>query len=174
MTSAWFLVLVVYGLVGVQAFSPKYEFEFPTPEGLTPEPGKSQVAFSASLFNTEKWTHYGPFDSETRLVFEKVTTNVGNAYDNTTGVFTAPVKGLYYVRLTCNVGDSGSLNTAVMKNGENMFAIFNTLGLHSSGSNGMTLVLEEGDRLEVFLWPTRSVFDQSRLSTFSGFLVFPM
>ena len=43
------------------------------------------MAFSASLFNTEKWTHYGPFDSETRLVFEKVTTNVGNAYDNTTG-----------------------------------------------------------------------------------------
>ncbi|CAK6982441.1 complement C1q tumor necrosis factor-related protein 3-like isoform X1 [Scomber scombrus] len=199
MTSAWFLVSLVYGLVGVQAFSPTDEFEFPTFDGATPEPGrdvydllqqltarveklerecedrgKPQVAFSASLLNTERKTHYGPFDSDTKLVFEKVTTNVGDAYDNTTGVFTAPVKGLYYLRLTGSVGDSGSLNAAVMKNGENMFAIFNTLGHHSSSSNGMTLVLEAGDQLGVMLWATRSIFDQSRLSTFSGFLVFPM
>lgn len=78
------------------------------------------------------------------------------------------------MRLTGSVGDSGALNAALMKNGENMFAIYNTLGKHNSESNGMTLALEKGDRLSVTLWPSQSIFDQGRLSTFSGFLVFPM
>lgn len=90
------------------------------------------------------------------------------------GVFSAPTKGLYYVRFTGCVGDSGSLNAALMKNQTNMFAIYDTRGVHGSGSNGMTLVLEQGDQLSVTMWRGTSVFDQSRLSTFSGFLVFPM
>lgn len=92
----------------------------------------------------------------------------------TAGIFTAPVKGLYYIRFTGCVGNSGSLNAALLKNGVNMFAIFETRGTHGSGSNGMTLVLEEGDQLSVTLWSGQSIFDQSRLSTFSGFLVFTM
>lgn len=136
--------------------------------------GKAQVAFSASLITSENWTHHGPFDTDSTLLFKKVTTNIGNAYDPDTGIFTAPVKGLYYIRFTGCVGNSGSLNAALLKNDVNMFAIYDTRGTHGSGSNGMTLVLEEGDRLSITLWATQSIFDQSRLSTFSGFLVFPM
>ncbi|XP_030260331.1 cerebellin-1-like [Sparus aurata] len=136
--------------------------------------GKSQVAFSAALLTNEQWTHHGPFDTDTRLVFRKVTTNIGNAYNPETGIFTAPVKGLYYIRFTGCVGESGSLNAALMKNEQNMFAIFDTRNTHGSGSNGMALVLEEGDRLSVTLWSGQSIFDQSRLSTFTGFLVCPM
>lgn len=66
------------------------------------------------------------------------------------------------------------MNAALMKNGENMFAVFDTRGTHGSASNGMTLVLEAGDQLSITLWAEKSIFDQSRLSTFSGFLVFPM
>lgn len=90
------------------------------------------------------------------------------------GLFTVPVKGLYYIRFTGCVGESGSLNAALMKNGQNMFAIFDTRNTHGSGSNGMALVLEEGDRLSVTLWSGQSIFDQSRLSTFTGFLVSPV
>ncbi|KAM8725350.1 complement C1q tumor necrosis factor-related protein 3-like [Acanthopagrus latus] len=136
--------------------------------------GKSQVAFSAALFTNEQWTHHGPFNTDTTLVFRKVTTNIGNAYNPETGLFTAPVKGLYYIRFTGCVGESGSLNAALMKNGQNMFAIFDTRNTHGSGSNGMALVLEEGDRLSVTLWSGQSIFDQSRLSTFTGFLVSPV
>ncbi|XP_040920687.1 complement C1q tumor necrosis factor-related protein 3-like [Toxotes jaculatrix] len=136
--------------------------------------GKSQVAFSASLVTTTKWTNQGPVNMGTPLVFKKVTTNIGNAYNPDTGVFTAPTKGLYYIRFTGSAGNSRSLNAAVLKNGENMFAIYNTLSEKSAESNGMTLVLEEGDRVWVVLWPNNSISDQSRLSTFTGFLVFPM
>ncbi|XP_070782381.1 complement C1q tumor necrosis factor-related protein 3-like [Enoplosus armatus] len=136
--------------------------------------GKSQVAFSASLVTTEQWTHQGPFNTDTTLLFKKVTTNIGNAYNPLTGIFTPPMKGLYYIRFTGCVGDSGSLNAALRKNGLSMFAIYDTRGTHGCGSNGMTLVLEKGDLLWVTLWTQQSIFDQTRLSTFSGFLVFPM
>ncbi|XP_068198121.1 complement C1q-like protein 2 [Antennarius striatus] len=135
---------------------------------------KSHVAFSASLNIAEQWNTYGPFVADATLVFRRVTTNIGEAYDPSTGIFTAPRKGLYYIRYTTCVGDSGSLNTALTKNGEVMFAVFDTRGSHGSGSNGMTLVLEQGDQLSITLWREKSIFDQSRLSTFSGFLLYPM
>ncbi|CAF92966.1 unnamed protein product [Tetraodon nigroviridis] len=136
--------------------------------------GRAQVAFSASLVQEEAWTHQGPFEFATTLVFRKVLTNIGSAYDPETGVFTAPVSGLYYIRFTGCVGSSGSLNMALMKNGENVFAIYDTRGTHGGGSNGATLSLQQGDRLSVTMWPQKSIFDQSRLSTFSGFLLYPL
>ncbi|XP_040920686.1 complement C1q tumor necrosis factor-related protein 3-like [Toxotes jaculatrix] len=196
--SAWFLVVVlVCGLVRAQVPADRNEDGGILKPGRTTEEdvrvfvqqmmarmerlerechntGKSQVAFSASLVATSDWTHQGPFNTNITLVFKRVVTNIGNAYNPITGIFTAPVKGLYYIRFTGNVGDSGSLNAALLKNGENMFAIYDNQGTHSSSSNGMTLVLEVGDLLWITLWPQQSIFDQSRLSTFSGFLVFPM
>lgn len=90
------------------------------------------------------------------------------------GIFTAPVKGLYYIRFTGCIGKSGSLNAALLKNDLNMFAIFDTRGSHGSSSNGMALVLEAGDQLSITLWSQQSIFDQSRLSTFTGFLISPL
>ncbi|XP_047429504.1 complement C1q tumor necrosis factor-related protein 3-like [Mugil cephalus] len=136
--------------------------------------GRSQVAFSASLVNTTEWTNQGPFADAIPLVFRRVTTNIGNAYDPDTGVFTVPVRGLYYLSFTGVVGNSGSLNAALLKNDQVMFAIFNTGGKHSSATNSMTLELQEGDRVWITMWHQHSIFDQSRLSTFSGFLVFPL
>ncbi|XP_077443208.1 complement C1q tumor necrosis factor-related protein 3-like [Stigmatopora argus] len=135
------------------------------------EAAKEPVSFAVSLVNTTEWTHRGPFNTDTTLIFQKVITNVGNGYDANTGIFTAPVKGLYFILLNGNVGASGSLNAAVIKNGENMFALYDTRGTFGGVSNGMPLLLEAGDRLWVTLWANKSVFDQSRLTTFSGFLV---
>uniref|UniRef100_A0A3P8TPY4 C1q domain-containing protein n=1 Tax=Amphiprion percula TaxID=161767 RepID=A0A3P8TPY4_AMPPE len=133
----------------------------------------AQVAFSASLHTSLDRIDLGPYDTNTTLQFKRVVTNIGNAYDEDTGIFTAPVKGLYYLRFTGNVGDSGYLNAALLKNGVNMFAIYNK-GHHSSGSNSMALVLEQGDQVWITLWPDSVVFDQSRRTTFSGFLIYPM
>ncbi|XP_019751739.1 complement C1q tumor necrosis factor-related protein 3-like [Hippocampus comes] len=135
------------------------------------EAAKAPVSFAAALVATQEWTHLGPFNTDTTLVFKNVITNVGNGYDSNTGIFTAPVRGLYFIVFNGNVGKSGSLNAAVIKNGINMFAIYDTQGTFSSATNGMPLVLEEGDKLWVTLWANQSIFDQSRLSTFSGFLL---
>lgn len=92
----------------------------------------------------------------------------------TAGIFSAPIKGLYYIRFTGLTGNSKSMHAALMKNSENMFAVQDTVGPHSSTYNGMTLVLEQDDRLWITLLKNSSIFDQGRLSTFTGFLVFPM
>ncbi|XP_061561087.1 complement C1q tumor necrosis factor-related protein 3-like [Phycodurus eques] len=135
------------------------------------EAAKAPVSFAAALFTTSEWIHLGPFNTDTTLVFRKVITNEGNGYDSNTGIFTAPVKGLYFILFNGNVGNSGALNAAVLKNGVNMFAIYDTQGTFSSATNGMPLVLEQGDKLWVTLWANKSIFDQSRLTTFSGFLI---
>ncbi|XP_061126924.1 complement C1q tumor necrosis factor-related protein 3-like [Syngnathus typhle] len=135
------------------------------------EAAKAPVSFAAALVTTSDWTHMGPFNTDVTLIFKRVIHNVGNAYDANTGIFTAPVKGLYFIMLNGNVGNSGDLNAAVIKNGVNMFAIYDTQGTFSSATNGMPLVLEQGDKVWVTLWPNKSIFDQSRLTTFSGFLI---
>ncbi|XP_017296964.1 complement C1q-like protein 2 [Kryptolebias marmoratus] len=160
-SSLFLLMLVVCGLVGAR----------PGPEHDEPQ---VKVAFSATLLNNQNWTSLGPYEKDETLKFERVVTNIGNGYDPATGVFTAPAKGLYYVQITGMVGSSGTLNAGLKKNGENMFAIHQKAGTQASASNGMTLALEQGDRLFVQLWAGQTIADQSRLSTFTGFLVFPM
>uniref|UniRef100_A0A3B3WI92 C1q domain-containing protein n=1 Tax=Poecilia mexicana TaxID=48701 RepID=A0A3B3WI92_9TELE len=135
----------------------------------------SQVAFSAALIESQTWTSVGPFDRYHTLEFKKVITNIGNAYNPETGIFTAPVKGLYYFRFTGVVGRTGKLNAGLKKNGENIVAIYHKAGTQASASNGVALELQEGDRVFVQIWENDlTIADQSRLSTFSGFLVFPL
>ncbi|XP_038136098.1 cerebellin-1-like [Cyprinodon tularosa] len=137
---------------------------------------RSQVAFSAALYDTEDWTDPGPYISDTTLQFKKVKTNIGNAYCPDTGVFTAPVKGLYYFQFTGVVGKSGKLNAGLKVNGLNTIAIYHKAGTQASATNAVALELEEGDRVFTQIWGGRSLTlaDQGRLTTFTGFLVFPL
>ncbi|XP_077443209.1 complement C1q tumor necrosis factor-related protein 3-like [Stigmatopora argus] len=134
-----------------------------------------QVAFSVALkADDDHQENYGPYNSPTTLLFKRVVTNVGGGYDIDTGIFTAPVKGLYFVTFTGASPESGRMNAAVMKNGVNMFAIFDNKNKASSATNGMALELNAGDKVSVTLWANMVVYDQSRLTTFSGFLIAPL
>ncbi|XP_077409749.1 complement C1q tumor necrosis factor-related protein 3-like [Vanacampus margaritifer] len=147
------------------------------PAGLGAQNGPSgqQVAFSVALkTDGQPADDHGPFNTDTVLVFKRVVTNVGGGYDVNTGVFTAPVKGLYFVTFTAAAGSEGGLNAAVIKDGVNMFAIYDSQNKFSSATNGMALQLDVGDKLWVTLWANQRIFDQSRLSTFSGFLISPL
>ncbi|XP_043963021.1 complement C1q-like protein 2 [Gambusia affinis] len=175
MKSSLFLVAVlVCGLVGAQpgGLPERVQKLEADNDVLT----KSRVAFSAALFNVDSntWTTKGPVGADETLKFEKVITNIGNGYDPATGIFTAPVTGLYYIRATGIAGPNGELQAGVKKNGENMFAIFQKAGSQSGASNAMAMALQQGDRVFVQLWAGKSIADQGRLSTFTGFLVFPM
>uniref|UniRef100_A0A671R6S1 C1q domain-containing protein n=1 Tax=Sinocyclocheilus anshuiensis TaxID=1608454 RepID=A0A671R6S1_9TELE len=101
-----------------------------------------------------------------------------DAYDPNTGIFTAPVRGAYAFRVFSKAFGSPErdVTAGLFKNDQH---IISTHGHQASGfissSNGVSLLLEEGDQMKVNLYPGQWIFDNGEHhSTFSGHLLFPM
>ncbi|XP_074539248.1 complement C1q-like protein 3 [Halichoeres trimaculatus] len=134
-----------------------------------------KVAFAASLGgNGLVKTTSGNKD----LIYREVLTNVGGAYNPETGVFTAPIRGVYYIRFTCNGPTDFPRSAVLYKNNAviQLIAHEQESGAGSdTASNGATLLLQQGDTLKMVLWHNTQIWDNSNHhSTFSGFLLFPM
>uniref|UniRef100_A0A4W6DTR9 C1q domain-containing protein n=1 Tax=Lates calcarifer TaxID=8187 RepID=A0A4W6DTR9_LATCA len=134
-----------------------------------------KVAFAVSLGgNGLRKTTSG---SQT-LIYKDVLTNIGQAYNSETGVFTAPVRGVYYIRFTANAPTDFPMSAVLYKNGASIQLIAHEQPSgegSDTASNGATLLLEQGDTLSMQLWHNTQIWDNSNHhSTFSGFLLFPM
>ncbi|XP_068586075.1 complement C1q tumor necrosis factor-related protein 4-like [Cebidichthys violaceus] len=134
-----------------------------------------KVAFAASLGgNGVVKTTTGNKD----LVYKDVLTNVGGAYNAETGEFTAPVRGVYYIRFTANAPTNFPMSAVLYKNGNEIQLIAHEQPSgegSDTASNGAALMLEMGDKLKMVLWVNTQIWDNSNHhSTFSGFLLFPM
>ncbi|XP_062391150.1 complement C1q-like protein 2 [Sardina pilchardus] len=134
-----------------------------------------KVAFSAALPDSG---YIESGNTELNLVFTKIITNIGQAYSSTTGFFTAPVRGVYYFRFTVRDDLSSRYMSIMMyKNGEQVMRLgeYDTDGMPSYLSSGATLQLEEGDVVNMRLPAGYRLYDNANnLSTFSGFLLFPL
>ncbi|XP_026213350.1 complement C1q-like protein 4 [Anabas testudineus] len=134
-----------------------------------------QVAFSASLV-AEREVSFGPSPSFSTLIFKHVVTNAGNAYNSNSGVFTAPVSGVYHFEWHIGAPGHGKDFTAagLFKNGKNTFCAYEHQSSHySSSSNSISLLLELGDTVSVQLWTNAKVYDNlNHHTTFSGHLLF--
>uniref|UniRef100_UPI0037E94E56 complement C1q-like protein 4 n=1 Tax=Semicossyphus pulcher TaxID=241346 RepID=UPI0037E94E56 len=134
-----------------------------------------KVAFAVSLGgNGLQKTRSG---SKT-LIYKEVLTNIGQAYSSDTGVFTAPTRGVYYIRFTANAPTDFPMSAVLYKNGAEIQLIAHEQPSgegSDTASNGAALLLEQGDRLSLQLWHDTQIWDNSNHhSTFSGFLLFPM
>lgn len=135
---------------------------------------RTNVAFFAGLSNAGD---VGPFHVDVTLTFSQVLTNVGNAYERTTGFFTAPVNGVYYFQFTVASRSVGSSGVFVVKN--NQIIMYNVEGKQDWGMNYITnsllLELKAGDEISLRL-PSRTVMydDGDRHSSFSGALLFTL
>lgn len=134
-----------------------------------------KVAFSADLGIRG---NLGPQTTEITLTFNNVLTNIGNNYNSITGLFTAPVKGVYYFRFTiCGLQINQSTGASLYKNGQKIVSVGQWLfhNQHRYASNGAVLQLEVGDVVCMKLLPGYTIYDSpDNLSTFSGFLIYPL
>lgn len=111
------------------------------------------------------------------IIFDKVITNIGNAYDNITGVFTAPVKGVYIfdMALMTDPGDHQYLE--LVQNGQNiLFNYGHALGGNHLVSSTRTVSVELSKGTKVWMrtqnTPTHGTgkVHGYSFSTFSGWL----
>ncbi|XP_033824810.1 complement C1q tumor necrosis factor-related protein 3-like [Periophthalmus magnuspinnatus] len=134
------------------------------------------VAFSATLLNSADSQTLGPYNVETTLVYKHVFTNVGNAYNSITGIFTAPVKGAYHFVFFALNNRPTSAEAYLKKNGEAVLMAHETqsYGAGTAG-NAVTLILEVGDTVYVTLPANTQLYDNHhRHNTFSGHLLFKL
>ncbi|XP_032418443.1 complement C1q tumor necrosis factor-related protein 3-like [Xiphophorus hellerii] len=156
-------------------------------EALRREGEVKRVAFSASLLTSGSGT-FGPFN--TPLVFRHVVSNIGNAYNSSSGFFTAPVKGAYHFEFYIYGAGHASYPAAAVltRNGEHIFIAYehqSSLATICSyehqtnggadSANGVTLLLEIGDVVFVHQWQNTQIYDAPyHATTFSGHLLFTM
>ncbi|XP_060755422.1 collagen alpha-1(X) chain-like [Neoarius graeffei] len=126
-------------------------------EELRSENGVRKVTFSASLLASGKG-HTGTYVSvSSPLIYKKVFTNIENGYNSDTGIFTAPVKGVYYFRFYahCHVGTKMAVSP--YKNGSLHCLVFSYEPV--TNGNRILLTLEKGDQIYTELWDKTWVFD---------------
>uniref|UniRef100_A0A669DPB9 Complement C1q subcomponent subunit B-like n=2 Tax=Oreochromis niloticus TaxID=8128 RepID=A0A669DPB9_ORENI len=134
----------------------------------------TKIIFSATLSGSG---HTGPFNTDTILVYKGVITNIGYAYSPVTGVFTAPIPGVYYFTLFYSAAASHQQYLFLHKNSEVM-VMTNDHVTHSdatdNGGNAMFLQLQQGDKVYVRMGKNSHVWASESQTTFSGFLVTQM
>ena len=86
------------------------------------------------------------------IVYNAVTTNIGNAYDPKDGFFTAPVSGAYVFFVNCMSTASKSEEPSVLVNGSVAATCFSNMPQGSPYEQGATLTtvhLNRGDKVWV-------------------------
>ncbi|XP_007574017.1 cerebellin-1-like [Poecilia formosa] len=133
----------------------------------------SNIAFSAAAGGSG---HIGPLSTQT-LIYRRVITNVGNAYNQHTGIFAAPVPGIYYFTFFYHAGGSQVVSLALMKNNEVVVTAYDHKTSHDgadNGGNAAFLQLQQGDHVYMRMGANSHVWQDNHITTFSGVLLRPL
>lgn len=94
-----------------------------------------------------------------------------------TGIFTAPVNGLYYFTFSTYGYNTHTVGAILKKNNVHQISTYDSPTSDGSdfSSNAAVLQLAAGDRVHLELWDNGRVYDNlNGHTTFSGFLLFTL
>lgn len=131
-------------------------------------PTPKRVAFFVGLSE-----NLGPVKEHTNIVFDRVVTNIGSAYDPKIGRFTSPINATYQFNVV--VAAQGRQKAAVMivKNGGMVATVWaESIPYWATASNIVVLSLEKDDQVWLLLLNRASYLHGYMYTTFSGFLIF--
>ena len=107
--------------------------------------------------------------------FDKLWTNNLNAYDVTTGVFTAPIAGLYHFSAVVMSISGKSLFLSLWQNDTKTAGSYTYGDGYKTGTFDVVLTLKKGDRIYIRCrggHDSQSIFSNNDdYSTFSGYLI---
>ncbi|XP_016517232.1 complement C1q-like protein 2 isoform X3 [Poecilia formosa] len=129
-----------------------------------------KVVFSAGIDGGA----IGPFSTSKTLVYTRVITNLGNAYNQHTGIFVAPVRGMYYFSFFYHAGGGHPVGLNLMKNNQLVVQSSDHKTLNDTADNGGNaafMELQQGDQVYVQMQPNTHIWGSSYTTTFSGFLL---
>ncbi|XP_028261665.1 C1q-related factor-like [Parambassis ranga] len=130
-----------------------------------------KVVFSA---RTSTSGAIGPFNTDTTLVYGTVITNEGNAYNQNTGIFTAPVAGTYYFTFFYHAGGHQKSKLTLVKNSQFIVDSSDHQTADDkadNGGNAAFVQLQRGDQVFVRMTANTHVWGDGYCTSFSGFLV---
>ena len=135
----------------------------------TPPPADAKVAFYAVL------TYAVSLGEHQTLEYNKVVTNVGNAYDFRHGHFASPVKGVYLMSFTFINKDGGVMDIEMVKNGVRIAHGYGDYRGYNMATQVTILMLEKGDMVWVrHASSSTAELHASDYNTFAGTLLFIM
>ncbi|XP_032439978.1 complement C1q tumor necrosis factor-related protein 6-like [Xiphophorus hellerii] len=116
----------------------------------------------------------GPFSQHQTLVFRTVITNIGSAYNQHSGVFVAPVRGIYYFAFYYHASGLHPSYVHLMKNSNIVVLSSDQQTVNygaDNGGNAALLELQQGDQVYLQLAANNHVWGNDYHTTFSGFLL---
>ncbi|XP_051257825.1 complement C1q tumor necrosis factor-related protein 2-like isoform X2 [Dicentrarchus labrax] len=147
----------------------KQSVDHPNRSDQPTEMSGTKIMFTAVA---DKGGNLGPFEADTTVVYNKVITNIGNAYDGTSGIFKAPVAGYYYFTFFYHAGANSKSALKLMKSDSCIVEAFEkNPGSADNAGNAAFLQLNENDQVYVRLSPENRIWASGYTTTFSGFLV---
>ena len=111
--------------------------------------------------------------------FQNLVTNDGNAFDHVTGIFRAPVSGVYYFSVVILSHPANDMETEIVKNGDGIVRTYSgDSKLWKSGTQTTVLYLEVGDQVWIRILDAVPAVNDGNVhvfgygfSSFSGFLI---
>ncbi|OWF52835.1 cerebellin-2-like [Mizuhopecten yessoensis] len=130
----------------------------------------SQIAFHARLASQKVFSSINE-----DIAYDVVHTNIGNGYNSSTGIFTAPRQGNYQLMASAMSTDGNSTDIEMVRSSHYPFTICNTHAGTSHSSMGLCVAfvtLEENENVRVRHYlHTNQTLAGGKYASFSGHLI---